>query len=125
MSNKAFSYKIYNSADEQTINIVADTKTTSIIPTKVNKTLLKAVATGYGYKKLLESGITIAEISKQENKQDTYIGRMTKLGYLSPRIIESIFEANHNESLTLSALEAISAKSSDWKSQEMEFQKYQ
>ena len=104
---------------------MADTKTNRIIPTSVNKTLLKAVATGYRYKQLLESGTTITEISKQENKQDTYIGRMTKLGYLSLRIIESIFEAKHNEKLTVIVLENISANSIDWKSQEREFAKYQ
>jgi site-specific DNA recombinase len=123
-SSESFNHQIYISSDEQTINIIADTKTTRIIPTRVNKTLLKAITTGYKYKKLLESGATITQISKQENKQDTYIGRMTKLGYLSPRIIESIFEAKHNESLTVIALEKIADANIDWSKQEIAFAEY-
>lgn len=122
--NPNFNHQLYISSDGQIINIIADTKTNKIIPTKINKTLLKAVATGYRYKKLLESGTTITEISKQENKQDTYIGRMTKLGYLSPRIIENIFDAKHNENLTIVALEKIADANIDWNNQEMAFAEY-
>ncbi len=82
------------------------------------------MATGYRYKQLVESGTTITEISKQENKQDTYIGRMVKLGYLSPRIVESIFEAKHNENLTIVALEKIADANIDWNNQEMAFAEY-
>ena len=124
VSNEIFIHQIYISSDQQTINIIADTKTNRIIPIKVNKTLLKAVATGYRYKQLLESGTTIAEISKQENKQDTYIGRMAKLGYLSPRIVEAIFEARHNENLTIVVLEKIADSNIDWRKQEMAFTEY-
>lgn len=124
VSNEVFYHQLYLSSDEQIVNIIADTKTTKIIPTKVNKTLLKAVTTGYRYKQLLESGTTITEISKQENKQDTYIGRMAKLGYLSPRIIEAIFEARHNESLTIIALEKIADANIDWNNQETAFAEY-
>ncbi len=120
-----FNHQVYISSDEKTINIVVDTKTTKIIPTKVNKTLLKAVATGYRYKKMVESGTTIAEISKQENKQDTYISRISMLGYLSPRIVESIFEAKHNENLTIGTLEKIANHNLNWKIQEQMFAQYQ
>ena len=72
----------------------------------------------------MESGTTIAEISKQENKQDTYIGRMAKLGYLSPRIVESVFEAKHNENLTIIALEKIADANIYWNNQEMAFAEY-
>jgi len=123
--NETFNHQIYISSDKQIINIIVDTRTNKIIPTKVDKTLLKAVATGYRYKRAMENGISLSILSKQENKQDTYISRISMLGYLSSRIIENIFEAKHAENLTISILEKIANQSSDWKIQEQMFAKHQ
>ena len=124
-NSENFKHQVYISTDQQTVNIIANTKTTRITPTKVNKTLLKAVATGYRYKKAMKNGISLSTLSKQENKQDAYISRISMLGYLSPRIVESIFEAKHNENLTIGTLEKIANHDCSWEIQERLFVQYQ
>ena len=49
---------------------------------------------------------------------------MTKLGYLSPRIIENIFEAKHNENITVIALEKNADTNIEWSKQEIAFAEY-
>ena len=120
-SREFFKHQIYLSQDKEIINIIADTKTYQIIKSETNKTILNALAKGYKYKKLIESGKAISEISKEENKQGNYISRIANLGYLSPKIIENIFKANHSENLTIKDLEEISSKYLDWKKQEAVF----
>lgn len=79
---------------------------------------------GYKYRKLIESGVSLKEISEKENKRNTYISRIIAIGYLSPKIIECIFKADHNEKLTIGALEKIANQSMDWKTQEEIFCQY-
>ncbi|MFT6333163.1 MAG: hypothetical protein ACJAW3_001516, partial [Lentimonas sp.] len=116
-----FKHQIYFSQDREVINIIADTKTDQIIKLETNKKILNALAKGYKYKKLIESGIAISQIAKEENKQGNYISRIANLGYLSPKIIDNIFKANHSDDLTIKALEEISNKYLDWKKQEEMF----
>ena len=64
-NNETFNHQLYISLNQQTINIITDAKTKKI-PTKVNKTLLKALVTGYGYKKMIEEqNYTINTIAHQ------------------------------------------------------------
>jgi hypothetical protein len=118
---EVFKHQIYFSQDREVINIIADTKTDQIIKLETNKKILNALAKGYKYKKLIESGIAISQIAKEENKQGNYISRIANLGYLSPKIIDNIFKANHSDDLTIKALEEISNKYLDWKKQEEMF----
>ncbi len=73
------------------------------------------MATGHRYKRAMESEISLSMLSKQENKQDTYISRISMLEYLNPRIIESVFEARHAENITIGTLEKIANHNLNWK----------
>ena len=87
--------------------------------------MLKAIVTGYMYKKIGGGNHTIDTIAEQEEKSGRYIVRIINIWYLNTQIIESIFRAEHNEDLTVMALENISASSTNLKMQEREFVQYQ
>jgi hypothetical protein len=61
------------------MNIVVYAKTNRITPTKVNKTLLKAIVTGYMYKKIGGGNHTIDTIAEQEEKSGRYIVRIINI----------------------------------------------
>ena len=71
--SRIFTHQFYLSLDEQTYQNYSGYKNKHNYSTKINKTLLKALATGYRYKKAMESGISLSTLSKQ----DTYISRIS------------------------------------------------
>ena len=85
----------------------------------INPFLVKIIAKGYYWNKLLEEGKvkTIKEITEFEKEYNfDYIKRAIRLNILSPRIVESILSGTQPEDLTVMKL--YNVKSLDWQEQE-------
>ena len=69
---------------------------------RVDSALLKALARGFRWRKLLETGqfATIEEIAKAENINPSYISRVLRLTLLAPEIVEAILAGSHPAGLT-------------------------
>ena len=107
----------YLSADQSQINILINLGETYAGFKIIDDSLIKAVAKGYEWKQLLESGLNINEIGKREKKEPSFISRMIKLGYLSPKVIESIVSRKYDKELSIVNLLDISNECS-WEKQE-------
>ncbi len=85
----------------------------------INPFLVKIIAKGYYWNKLLEEGKvkTIKEITEFEKDCNfDYIKKAIRLNILSPRIVESILSGTQPEDLTVMKL--YNVKSLDWREQE-------
>ena len=85
----------------------------------INPFLVKVIAKGYYWNKLLDEGKvkTIKEITEFEKDCNfDYIKRAIRLNILSPRIVESILSGTQPKDLTVMKL--YNVKSLDWKEQE-------
>jgi hypothetical protein len=107
----------YLSADQSQINILINLGEAYAGFKIIDDSLIKAVAKGYEWKQLLESGLNITEIGKREKKEPSFISRMIKLGYLSPKVVESIVSRKYKKELSIVNLLNISTETS-WKKQE-------
>ena len=69
---------------------------------RVDSALLKALARGFRWRKLLETGqfATIEEIAKAENINPSYISRVLRLTLLAPEIVEAILTGTQPAGLT-------------------------
>ena len=69
---------------------------------RVDSALLKALARGFRWRKLLETGYfaTIEEIAKAENINPSYISRVLRLTLLAPEIVEAILAGTQPAGLT-------------------------
>ena len=70
--------------------------------TWVDSALLKALARGFRWRKLLETVYfaTIEEIAKAENINPSYISRVLRMTLLAPEIVEAILAGSHPAGLT-------------------------
>ena len=70
---------------------------------RVDSALLKALARGFRWRKLLESGdfSTIEEISDAENINASYVSRVLRMTLLAPEIVEGILAGRHPTGLTM------------------------
>ena len=70
--------------------------------TRVDSALLKALARGFRWRKLLETGhfATIEEIANAENINPSYISRVLRLTLLAPAIVEAILAGTQPAGLT-------------------------
>ena len=87
----------------RTLVITPDGVTSAPAPrTRVDNTLLKALARGFRWRKLLEKGdfSTIEEIAKAENINPSYISRVLRMTLLAPDIVEAILAGRHPAGLT-------------------------
>ena len=87
----------------RTLVITPDGVTSAPAPrTRVDNTLLKALARGFRWRKLLETGhfATIEEIAKAENINPSYVSRLLRMTLLAPEIVEAILAGNHPAGLT-------------------------
>ena len=71
--------------------------------------LLRAVARAWSWRCQLESGAatTIHDIAAVENVTDRFIGRMIRLAYLSPDVLEELVIARRPSSITINDLTGI------------------
>jgi len=81
--------------------------------------LLKALARGFRWRKLLETGhfATIQEIAEAENINSSYISRVLRMTLLAPQIVEAILAGKHPEGLTMAR--AMQPFPLEWKHQEI------
>ena len=87
----------------RTLVITPDGVTSAPAPrTRVDNTLLKALARGFRWRKLLEKGdfSTIEEIAKGENINPSYISRVLRLTLLAPETVEAILAGTQPAGLT-------------------------
>ncbi len=87
----------------RTLVITPDGVTSAPTPrTRVDSALLKALARGFRWRKLLETGhfATIQEIAKAENINPSYISRVLRLTLLAPDIVEAILAGTQPAGLT-------------------------
>ena len=70
---------------------------------RVDSALLKALARGFRWRKLLETGhfATIEEIAEAENINPSYISRLLRMTLLAPEIVEAILAGRKPEGLTM------------------------
>ena len=87
----------------RTLVITPDGVTSAPAPrTRVDSALLKALARGFRWRKLLETGhfATIEEIAKAENINPSYVSRLLRMTLLAPEIGKAILAGNHPAGLT-------------------------
>ncbi len=70
---------------------------------RVDSALLKALARGFRWRKLLETGdfSTIEEIADAENINPSYVSRVLRMTLLAPDIVEAILAGRQPEGLTM------------------------
>ena len=100
--------------------ITPDGMTTSQAPrTRIDSALLKALARGFRWRKLLETGdfSTIEEIAEAENINPSYVSRVLRMTLLAPDIVEAILAGRQPGGLTMAR--AMKPFSSQWSSQRL------
>ncbi len=78
----------------------------AIEKTRIDSTLVKALARAFRWKKMLESGqfTTITELAEHENLALTYMTRVLRLSLLAPDLVEAILEGEQPPEMTLATL---------------------
>ena len=85
---------------------------------RVDSALLKALARGFRWRRLLETGdfATIEEIAGAENINPSYISRVLRMTLLAPEIVEAILSGRQPERLTMAR--AMQPFAAEWNRQE-------
>ena len=70
---------------------------------KMDNTLVKALARAFRWKRILESGefATIAELAEREGIAASYMTRLLRLTLLAPDIVAAILDGRHGPAVTL------------------------
>ena len=87
----------------RTLVITPDGVTSAPAPrTRVDSALLKALARGFRWRKLLETShfATIQEIAEAENINPSYISRVLRMTLLAPQTVEAILAGTQPAGLT-------------------------
>lgn len=73
---------------------------------KIDNTLVKALARAFRWKRILESGefATIAELAEREGIPSTYMARILRLTLIAPELINAILDGSQPRALTLPTL---------------------
>lgn len=76
------------------------------IATRVDNTMVKALARAHRWRDMLESGdyATIRDLAKAEAINESYLGRVLRLTLLSPTLIEAVLEGRQPATLELNDL---------------------
>ena len=74
--------------------------------TRTDDTLVKALARGFRWKRMLESGdyASISELAEKEGIAFTYMARLLRLTLLAPAIVDAIMAGRQPPEMTLAAL---------------------
>ena len=88
---------------------------------KVDNTMIKLLARGFRWQRLLESGTysTIEDLSAAERINASYVSRILRLAFLAPDIIEAILDGKHPPILTAKRL--MEPFPTDWAKQRRHF----
>ena len=73
---------------------------------RIDNTIVKAIARGFRWRKLLETGAfsTVAEIAAVEKINSSYVSRVLRLTLLAPDIVEAILAGRQPAEVTLAGL---------------------
>ena len=84
---------------------------------RVDSALLKALARGFRWRRLLETGdfATIEEIAGAEKINPSYVSRVLRMTLLAPEIVEAILSGRQPEGLTMAR--AMRPFSLEWRDQ--------
>jgi hypothetical protein len=84
----------------------------------VDPHVLKAIAKAWSWRRKLESGeaATIQDIADAEGVSDRYVGRMLRLAYLAPAVLEKLLIARVSPGISLKGMTA--AAELPWAGQE-------
>lgn len=87
-------------------------------PSRIDQTLVKAIARAFRWRDLLESSKykTVRALAKAEKLNESYLCRILRLTLLSPKIITAILDGRQADRLDLKAL--CVPFPADWPSQE-------
>lgn len=85
---------------------------------QIDNTMIKVIARGFRWHRLLTNGTyaTIEDLAAAEKICASYVSRILRLAYLSPKVVESILEGKQPAWLTTQAL--LEPFPMDWKQQE-------
>ena len=74
--------------------------------TRIDSTMIKAIARGFRWRKLLETGVygTIEEIAAAEKINSSYVSRLLRMTLLAPDIVEAILDGRQPAEMTLAVL---------------------
>lgn len=74
--------------------------------TRIDNTLVKALARAFRWRKMLETGVvaTVTEIAAKEKINPSYVSRVLRLTLLSPDIVEAILDGRQATGLGLPKL---------------------
>ena len=75
-------------------------------PSKIDNTMVKALARAFRWKRMLESGhfATIGDLASKEGIAPSYMTRVMRMTLLAPEIIEAIVEGRQGPEVTLAGL---------------------
>jgi hypothetical protein len=84
----------------------------------IDNTMIKVIARGFRWQRLLYDGtyVTIEDLAAAEKINPSYVSRILRLAYLSPRVVEAILDGKHPARLTMKHL--LEPFPTDWKQQE-------
>ena len=70
---------------------------------RVDSALLKALARGFRWRKLLETGdiATIEDVAEAESINPSYVSRVLRMTLLAPEIVETIFAGRQPDGMTM------------------------
>lgn len=87
---------------------------------KPDNTLVKALARGFRWKRMLEWGefSTIAELAQREGIAPSYMTRVLRLTLLAPDIVETILDGKQGPEVTLGRL--LEGFPADWEGQHLD-----
>ena len=73
---------------------------------RIDNTMIKAIARGFRWRKLLETGVygTIEEIAEGEKINSSYVSRLLRMTLLAPEIVEAILDGHQPADMTLALL---------------------
>lgn len=85
--------------------------------TRVDNTMVKAIARAHRWKRLMESGrfASVTELAVAENINQSYVGRVLRLTLLAPDIVEAILDGRQPPTWQLELL--LKPFSTDWSEQ--------
>ena len=88
---------------------------------RLDSALLKALARGFRWKKMLQEGDyqTLEEIADAENINPSYVSRLLRMTLLSPEIVEAILAGRQPDGLTMAR--AMQPFALDWNLQRASF----
>ena len=81
-------------------------ETSAPVRHRVDNAMVKALARGFRWRKLLDTGVygSIDEIAENEKINSSYVGRLLRMTLLAPDIVEAILDGRQPVQVTLAVL---------------------